>query len=156
MSEFKIYPLRHEDTAEIKRAMRDLHGNTPERSRAETNRSICRRCLRRFKPGDARILFKFRPFQRESVFAEVGPVYVHEGDCEPALDPLTRYPEEFRSLPLLLRAYSSDDTQVVAELIKDGDAEAVIDRFFADPQVAYIHLRDGEYGCYVARIERGT
>ena len=156
MNEFTIHPLKPEDTAEVKRAMRDVHGNKPESSRAETNRSICRRCLRRFSPGDARILFKFCPFRTESVFAEVGPIYVHEGDCEPAQAPLTRYPEEFRGLPLLLRAYSSDDRQVVAELIKDGDAETIIDRFFADPQVAYIHLRDGEYGCYVARIERGT
>lgn len=41
-----------------------------------------------------------------------------------------------------------------SELIKNGDAEATINKFFADSDVAYIHLRDGESGCYYARIER--
>ncbi len=67
---------------------------------------------------------------------------------------MTGYPNEFRELPLLLRAYTQDDGQVDSKLIQDGDAEAIIDKFFADPEVAYIHLSDGESGCYYARIER--
>jgi len=99
-------------------------------------------------------LFKYRPFQREGVFAEAGPIYIHESDCRPAAEILTGYPSEFRELPLLLRAYTQDDGQVDSKLIKDGDAETVIDAFFANPEVDYIHLRDGESGCYYARIER--
>lgn len=154
MKEFDIYPLNTHEAAEVKRSRRDIHGNTPELSQALTNRSICRRCLRRFNPGEERLLYKYRPFHKESVFAEVGPIYIHHSDCEPAAEPLTHYPEEFRGLPLLLRAYRSDDSQVTAGLIKDGDAETIVGKFFEDSQVAYIHLRDGEYGCYVARIER--
>ena len=59
-------------------------------------------------------------------------------------------------LPLLLRAYTVEDGQVDSKLIKDGDAEVIINRFFAYPEVAYIHLRDGESGCYYARIERSA
>jgi hypothetical protein len=59
-----------------------------------------------------------------------------------------------RELPLLLRAYTQEDGQVDSELIKDGDAEKTIDKFFGMPEVAYIHLRDGESGCYYARIDR--
>ena len=154
MKGFDIYPLKTHEAEEIKQSRRDIHGNKPELSQALTNRSICRRCLRRFNPGDERLLFKYRPFRKESVFAEAGPIYIHHSHCEPAAEPLTRYPEEFRSLPLLLRAYRSDDTQVIAQLITDGDAETIVTRFFEDSQVAYIHLRDAEYGCYVARIER--
>jgi hypothetical protein len=61
-----------------------------------------------------------------------------------------------QALPLLLRAYTKDDEQVDSRVIKDGDAEAVIDKFFDEPKVAYIHLRDGESGCYYGRIERAT
>jgi Protein of unknown function (DUF1203) len=75
-------------------------------------------------------------------------------NCRPETEILTGYPDDFRELPLLLRAYTSEDGQVDSKLIKDGDAEAIINRFFANPQVAYIHLRDGESGCYYARIER--
>jgi hypothetical protein len=69
---------------------------------------------------------------------------------------LTAYPDEFRELPLLLRAYTREDGQVDSELIKDGDAEKTIDKFFGMREVAYIHLRDGESGCYYARIERAA
>jgi hypothetical protein len=49
-----------------------------------------------------------------------------------------------------------DDEQVDSKLIKEGDAETIIDSFFANHEVAYIHLRDGESGCYYARIESGA
>jgi hypothetical protein len=99
-------------------------------------------------------LFKYRPFEREGVFAEAGPIYIHESECHPQTEILTGYPAEFRELPLLLRAYTRDDGQVDSKPIKDANAERIIEAFFSDPEVAYIHLRDGESGCYYARIER--
>ena len=154
MNRFLIYPLPNEISARLKRTMRDQFGNEPKLEEAQSRRSICRRCLRRFNPGERRLLFKYRPFQKEGVFAEAGPIYIHESDCRPEAEILAGYPTEFRELPLLLRAYSRDDGQVDSKLIKDGDAETIIDTFFADSEVAYIHLRDGESGCYYARIER--
>ena len=156
MSRFLIYPLPKQVSAELKETMHDQFGNEPKLEQAQSGRSICRRCLRRFNPGERRLLFKYRPFQSEGVFAEAGPVYIHESDCQPEAEILTGYPNEFRELPLLLRAYTQDDAQVDSKLITDGDAERIIDRFFADPEVAYIHLRDGESGCYYARIERSA
>jgi hypothetical protein len=90
------------------------------------------------------------------VFAEAGPIYIHENDCKPDAEVLTGYPDDFRELPLLLRAYTQNDEQVDSKLIKDGDAETIIDKFFDDSSVAYIHLRDGESGCYYGRIERAA
>ena len=72
------------------------------------------------------------------------------------MDILTAYPDKFRELPLLLRAYTQEDGQLDSELIKDGDAEKTIDKFFGMLDVAYLHLRDGESGCYYTRIERET
>ena len=53
-------------------------------------------------------------------FAEAGPIYIHESDCQPEAEILTGYPEEFRELPLLLRAYTQDDGQVDSGLIRQG------------------------------------
>jgi hypothetical protein len=154
MSSFLIYPLSKQVSAILKETMRDQFGNEPKIEQAQSRRSICRRCLRRFNPGERRLLFKYRPFEREGVFAEAGPIYIHESECHPETEILTGYPDEFRELPLLLRAYTRDDGQVDSKLIKDANAERIIDAFFSDPEVAYIHLRDGESGCYYARIER--
>jgi hypothetical protein len=154
VSKFLIRPLSKEVSSELKETMRDKFGNEPKVEQAESRRSICRRCLHRFNPGERRLLFKYRPFQNEGVFAEAGPIYVHENDCQPDAEILNCYPNEFRELPLLLRAYTKKDGQVDSKLIKDGDAERIIDGFFANSDVAYIHLRDGESGCYYASIER--
>jgi hypothetical protein len=154
MDKILMYPLTPQVSAELKATMRDEFGNEPKLEQAQSRRSVCRRCLRRFNPGERRLLFKYRPFQKEGVFAEAGPIYIHENDCQPETEILTRYPDDLRELPLLLRAYTKEDGQVDSKLIKDGDAEAIIQEFFTDPRVAYIHLRDGESGCYYARIER--
>src|SRR5258707_6626519 len=108
MNEILIYPLSRQVSAELKETMRDQFGNEPKLEQAQSRRSICRRCLRRFNPGERRLLFKYRPFQRECVFAEAGPIYIHESDCQPEAEILTGYPEEFRELPLPLRAYTQD------------------------------------------------
>jgi hypothetical protein len=156
MNKILIYPLSQQVSAELKETMRDQFGNRPKLEQAQSRRSICRRCLHRFNPGERRLLFKYRPFQKEGVFAEAGPIYIHENDCQPETEILTGYPDDLRELPLLLRAYTKGDGQVDSKLIKDGDAERIIGEFFADPDVAYIHLRDGESGCYYARIERAA
>jgi len=156
MNKILIYPLSRQVSAELKETMRDQFGNRPKLEQAQSRRSICRRCLRRFNPGERTLLFKYRPFQEAGVFAEAGPIYIHENDCQPETEILTGYPDDLRELPLLLRAYTEGDGQVDSKLIKDGDAERIIGEFFADPEVAYIHLRDGESGCYYSRIERAA
>jgi hypothetical protein len=111
VSKFLIRPLSEEVSAELKETMRDKFGNEPKVEQAQSRRSICRRCLHRFNPGERRLLFKYRPFQKEGVFAEAGPIYVHENDCQPDAEILKGYPNEFRELPLLLRAYTKDDAK---------------------------------------------
>jgi hypothetical protein len=131
LTKFLIRPLPKQVSATLKETMRDQFGNEPKLEEAQSRRSICRRCLHRFNPGERRLLFKYRPFQKEGVFAEAGPIYIHENDCRPDTEILTNDPDEFRELPLLLRAYTKEDGQVDSELIKDGDAETTIDRFFS-------------------------
>ena len=45
---------------------------------------------------------------------------------------------------------------MISELIKEGAADGTIEKFFQNQEVSYIHLRDGEYGCYVGRIVKST
>ena len=92
--------------------------------------------------------------RERGVFDDAGPIYIHETHCQPESEILTAYPDDFRELPLLLRAYTAEDNQLDSKLINDSNAETIIDIFCADPKVAYIHLRDGESGCYYARILR--
>jgi len=57
-------------------------------------------------------------------------------------------------LPLTLEAYGRDRWMVARERPAAEDIEAAIDRLLGHPAVAYIHIRNTEAGCFIARIER--
>jgi hypothetical protein len=41
-----------------------------------------------------------------------------------------------------------------ADVVEGRDIEGVIARFFANPDVAYIHAHNAKRGCYSGRIDR--
>ena len=59
-----------------------------------------------------------------------------------------------RTRPLSLRAFDSNHMMVDGDLADGAVAEALIERFFANPQVAYIHAHYASRGSYAARIDR--
>ena len=53
------------------------------------------------------------------------------------------------------RAPSTSDGMMVARELVEGDRlEGAIERLFADPRAAYLHLHYAAAGCYAARVER--
>ena len=60
-----------------------------------------------------------------------------------------------RARQLSLRAFDAEHLMVDAELVSGGGIEEVIERFFADPKIAYLQAHYAKRGCYAARIERG-
>ena len=114
----------------------------------------CRHCLRTFSVGqENRILFNYDPFANLEPEPLPGPVFIHEDDCE-------RYPvdggfpEDLRSYPLTLNAYSRGRNLLSRQHVTERDVDAVIERLLARPEVDYIHVRDTQAGCYDLRVER--
>ena len=63
-------------------------------------------------------------------------------------------PEQVRSRLLSVRAYDRSGMMVDAEVIDGAELEALIDRFFADREVGYLHAHYARRGCYSCRIDR--
>jgi len=53
-----------------------------------------------------------------------------------------------------LRAFREDGMMIDAGFAAKGEVEAGIGRFFANPDVAYLHAHTVGWGCYLARIDR--
>jgi hypothetical protein len=53
-----------------------------------------------------------------------------------------------------LRAFREDGMMIDAGFAPKGEVEAGIERFFANPDVAYLHAHTVGWGCYLARIDR--
>lgn len=53
-----------------------------------------------------------------------------------------------------LRAFRADGMMIDAGFARQGEVEAAITRFFANPDVDYLHAHTVGWGCYLARIDR--
>jgi hypothetical protein len=124
----------------------------PAHRELATGLGPCRLCLAPFRPGEeARLLFTYDPFRGLAAEPLPGPVFVHEDAC--ARHEAPGFPDSLLGIPLSLEAYGAERRLVRRErLVADPGAAAA--RLLADPDVAYVHARHAEAGCYVARIER--
>ncbi|MEM7051517.1 MAG: DUF1203 domain-containing protein [Acidobacteriota bacterium] len=153
MSSFRVVALPEE----LSRAVRET-GRAPgygHQAQVEpaTGYGPCRSCLKQFRQErENRILFTFDAFAGLVDYPSPGPVFIHEDECSAFAGP--GFPNELRSLPLVLEGYGRDRWLMVRERPAQSEIETTLSSMLADDEVDYVHLRNGEAGCYIARVER--
>jgi hypothetical protein len=108
--------------------------------------------LRDATPGETLLLVNYEHQDADTPYRSSHAVYVREGATEAWRG--TEIPEVMRKRLLSLRAFSTDGMMVEADVVEGTEAEALIERQFANPSVAYIHAHYARPGCYAARIDR--
>ncbi|MBZ0218329.1 MAG: DUF1203 domain-containing protein, partial [Fimbriimonadaceae bacterium] len=55
-----------------------------------------------------------------------------------------------------LRVYDADDTMLYAQsgLVRGGDVDKKVRKILKDPEVAKIHIRTAQYGCFLCEVVR--
>jgi hypothetical protein len=126
----------------------------PAHIEVATGYGPCRQCLRTFSIGkERRILFTYDSFHGREELPLPGPVFIHENHCE-------RYPEnggfpaDLLSHRLTFNAYSRGRRVVAQSYVSNGLIEPELQRLLGHRDVAYIHVRDTDAGCYDFCIER--
>ena len=113
----------------------------------------CRSCLDTFKVGEEeRILFTHQPINDAAGLPAPGPVFIHAEACV-RYDGLT-FPPGLRGLPIAVEGLARGGWIVSQEGVAGPDVETVIARAFENPNVSYVHLRNAEAGCFMARVEQ--
>jgi hypothetical protein len=112
----------------------------------------CRVSLTDSKPGDELILVNYEHHPVASPYRMRFAIYVRKG--EETFDAPDCIPEQLRRRVLAVRAFDTDAMLVGWELTDGGKLEEVIERQFADPRAAYLHIHFAAPGCYAARVER--
>ena len=113
----------------------------------------CRLCLQTFQVGrEERLLFTYQPFRDPGALPAPGPIFIHLAPCE-------RYdgeelPAALRSLPLALEAYGANGVLLAQRRVGSASFEAALQELFAPAGAQYAHIRNGEVGCFIARIDR--
>ncbi|MEO6581271.1 MAG: DUF1203 domain-containing protein [Sphingomicrobium sp.] len=108
--------------------------------------------MRDATPGETLLLVNFEHQDADSPYRSSHAVYVREGATESWCG--DHLPGVLRSRLLSLRGFSADGSMIDADVAEGHNAHPVIERLFADPEVAYIHAHYAKPGCYAARIDR--
>ena len=112
-------------------------------------------CLREAQVGERVVLIAWRPLREapDSVYAEVGPVFVHADAC-PGYQDEQSYPQGFRHRQQVLRSYSATGDMLDAVITEGSGAEDAIAGLFARPGAAVVHSRNVAAGCYMFAVHR--
>jgi hypothetical protein len=154
MPRFRTVPIPAAIAETARRDARSPQYGHPAHVERARGYGPCRLCLDTFRIGEEdRLLFTYNPFADLDAYPSPGPVFVHADGCAPFAAP-EGFPEPLRQLPLTLEAYAAGRWLVAREEVARGDVEGAVARLFAHPAVIYLHVRNTEAGCYIARIER--
>lgn len=154
MTPFRTRAIPLEIAESARRDARSPQYGHPAHSEIARGYGPCRLCLDTFRIGEEeRLLFTYNPFAGLDPYPSPGPIFVHAAGCA-SYEAAEGFPDSLRQLPLTLEGYGAERWIVARERVEDGDVEAAASRLFAHPAIAYVHVRNTEAGCYIARLER--
>ncbi|MYW48304.1 DUF1203 domain-containing protein [Streptomyces sp. SID161] len=116
-------------------------------------------CLRHAEPGERIALVSYAPLRRwaartgadPGAYDEQGPVFIHAEDCAGPSGEALPFTDAHRTL----RRYSADGRILGGRLVTDAEAfRPALAAAFDDPEVALVHVRAVEYGCFLYEVRR--
>jgi hypothetical protein len=115
----------------------------------------CRVSLVDAEIGESLLLLNFGHLMSSSPYRSVGPIFVRESARETYVR-VNEIPEVLRAPGRLLsvRAYDRNDMLAGAAVIETGETDRSIQEFFANRQVAYLHVHYAGPGCFACRVDR--
>lgn len=138
---------------EVRRTRRAPGYGHPAHHEIARGSGPCRCCLQPFTVNvDERLLFTYRPDGDTLSLMAPGPVFVHAGHCEAHTG--RGFPAGLRAVPLALEARAEGSRVIELARVPDGCAEPEIERLLQRADTGWLHLRHGEAGCFIARIDR--
>ena len=139
-----LYGLSGEELARegVKRYVADTKPGFPDRVG-----------MRDGEPGETFLLINHVCQPANTPYRATHAIFVREG-AEQTFDRIDEVPEVMRVRLLSLRAYDEDNMMVDADVVDGMEIESLIERFFSNPKVAYIHAHNAKRGCFSGQIDR--
>ena len=107
----------------------------------------CRIGLADAEIGETVILLPFVHHDVDSPYRASGPIFVRENanDVDLAVGEI---PEVVSSRTMSVRAYDKNATMLDGSVAAGAKIKAHIEKLFANPKIAYLHLHNAGAGCY--------
>ena len=113
----------------------------------------CRVSLAHATPGEELMLLSFEHQGAHSPYRATGPIFVRKAAIT-QFDEINLIPEPVRARLLSMRAYNVDGLIVVADVVDGKEVETLIEKFFVQEDVAYLHIHYARRGCFACRVDR--
>lgn len=113
----------------------------------------CRVSLVDAEPGEEVLLLPFTHHDVNSPYRGDGPIFVRV-NAETAKLKVNEVPGMIRSRLLSIRGYDAAGMMLISEVLDGSELEEHLWRFFANPEVEYIHIHNARPGCYNCRVDR--
>lgn len=118
----------------------------------QQNVAPCRVSLDDAEIGESVILLNYTHQGADTPYHQQGPIFVRETEARFAA--LGAIPPALARRTLSLRGFDANHMMIEADLTQGKDAAALIERFFANPAVTYIHAHYARRGCFAALVSR--
>lgn len=113
----------------------------------------CRVSMAHAAVGEELLLLNYTHQPGASPYFASGPIFVRRQAAQ-QFETRNEIPELMRIRPLSVRGYDTAHCIVDADVCDGSDVETLIERLFAQPAIAYIHVHYARRGCYAGRIDR--
>lgn len=151
---YRVIPISGTVADNVRKTMISPHGDLPAFSSVANGYGPCRSCLNMFKQGEEeRIYISYDPFAGVSHLPLPGPVFIHSERCDEYSS--DEFPHELLSIPMLLEGFGDNSKLVVSESVAADRVDEQIGAILNTVGVEFIHLRNDEAGCFIAKIIRG-
>jgi hypothetical protein len=115
--------------------------------------SPCRITLDDAAPGETVLLLNHPHQTANSPYAQSGPIFLREA-AEVRFDRIDEIAPALARRVISLRGFDDAGAMVEGELTDGADLAALIERFWANPRVAYAHAHYARRGCFAALVSR--
>jgi hypothetical protein len=135
------------DVAELARAGVERH-QVKEKPGAP-----CRITLEDAEPGETVLLLSHRHQPAMTPYRQEGPIFIRE-TARAACEAIDIVPPALAIRMLSVRAFNAEGSMLDADLVDGQALPGLIERFWANPEIAYAQAHYARRGCFAATITR--
>jgi hypothetical protein len=113
----------------------------------------CRVSLRDADVGEAVLLLNYEHLPVNSPYRASHAIYVREYALE-ARPSANEVPEVLQTRLLSVRGFDDDGMMLDADVVEGTKLPSIINRYFENRQISYLHIHNAKPGCFAARVDR--
>ena len=149
-------PMNTDEVRALRAGAPDANGQPAERGAISDGQGVpCRHCLRDVPAGRPYLILAHRPFPAPQPYAEVGPIFLCEDDCEPwageGVPPILTTSPDY-----LLKGYTADHRirYGTGRITPAAELEGYAELLLGEADVAFVDVRSARNNCFQVRIMR--